>query len=219
MNLLTATLLSYLFGSIPFAFVLAKILGNIDLRKVGSGNIGATNLVRALGYKIGIFGLLLDISKGILPVIFIADLTKTRLDISLDSIRLILGLASICGHNWTIFLKLKGGKGIATSAGVLVGLAIKNVLILKVASILGSIWILTFLMWRYVSLSSIISALSLPIFLYFFKLHWDFIWFGLIIAIFAIFRHKSNICRLLQHKENRIDFKSKLSSLKKKALS
>lgn len=219
MSLLIAVLLSYLLGAIPFAFVLAKILKNTDLRKVGSRNIGATNLARVAGYKIGIIGLLLDILKGIVPVIFLADLTMTNLGVSYDTIRLILGLASICGHNWTIFLKFKGGKGVATSFGVLIGLAIKNIIFTKVILSLALLWLSTFLIWRYVSLASIISAFFLPIFLYIFKLNRDFVLFGLIIALFIIFRHNSNIYRLLQHKENRIDFKSKLSWLKKKALS
>ncbi|MDD5005654.1 MAG: glycerol-3-phosphate 1-O-acyltransferase PlsY [Candidatus Omnitrophica bacterium] len=219
MNLATAILLSYLLGSVPFAFILAKVLKNVDLRKVGSGNIGATNLVRALGFKIGIVGLLLDISKGIIPIIFLADLTTTKLNISSDSLRLILGLTSICGHNWTVFLKFKGGKGIATTFGVLIGLAIKNILIAKAISILALVWFVTFFIWQYVSLASIVSALSLPILLYVFKLGPDVIFFGIIMSVFAIFRHKSNILRLIQHKENRLDIKSKIQSLQKKALS
>lgn len=218
MNLLISIIFSYLIGSIPFSFLLAKILKNIDLRKVGSGNIGATNLARVLGYKIGALGLLLDISKGIIPVILLADLTSSSLDISQDSLRLILGLASICGHNWSIFLKLKGGKGIATSFGVLIGLALKSFLVAKIILILALIWVLTLIISGYVSLSSIISAILLPIFLYIFSLNQDFILFGIIMAVFAIFRHKSNIIRLLQHKEHRFNIKSKLQSLKKKAL-
>ncbi|MBL7197134.1 MAG: glycerol-3-phosphate 1-O-acyltransferase PlsY [Candidatus Omnitrophica bacterium] len=219
MNLFVSISLSYLLGSVPFAFVLAKILRNVDLRKVGSGNIGATNLARTLGYKIGAIGLFLDISKGIIPVIFLANITASTLDISNDSLRLILGLASICGHNWTIFLKLKGGKGIATSFGVLIGLAIKSILIAKIILILALIWFVTLIIWGYVSISSIISAILLPIFLYIFRLNRDFILFGIVMALFAIFRHKSNIIRLIQHRENRFDIKSKLQSLKKKALS
>jgi glycerol-3-phosphate acyltransferase PlsY len=218
MNLTLAILLSYLFGAIPFSFILAKIFKNVDLRKVGSGNIGATNLARALGYKIGALGLILDIAKGIIPVVFFADLTTSNLNLSPDSLRLILGLSSICGHNWTIFLRFKGGKGIATSFGVLIGLAIKNVVVAKIISILAVLWFLILAIWGYVSLASIISAIFLPIFLYFFNLNQDFILFGFIMALFAIFRHKPNIIRLLQHKENRFNIKSKLSSLKKKAL-
>ncbi|MFC1645648.1 glycerol-3-phosphate 1-O-acyltransferase PlsY [Candidatus Omnitrophota bacterium] len=213
-----AIVLSYLFGSIPFSFILAKTLKNVDLRKVGSGNIGATNLARVAGYKIGAIGLLLDISKGIIPIIFFADATSTSLNLSTDSLRLILGIASISGHNWTIFLKFKGGKGIATTFGVLIGLAIKNILIAKTILVLTLAWLVTLVIWGYVSLSSLISAILLPILLHFFGLNRGFILFGILLALFAILRHKSNIIRLLQHKESRFNIKSKLKSLKRKAL-
>lgn len=218
MNLLAAIILSYILGAVPFAFILAKVLKGVDLRKVGSGNIGATNLARTLGYKIGSIGLLLDMLKGIIPVTIFADLTSKNLNISIDSLRLILGLSSICGHNWTIFLNFRGGKGIATSFGVLIGLAIKNILLAKILFIIAILWILTFLISGYVSLASMISAFFLPIFLWIFRLNQDFIFFGTVMAIFALYRHKSNIFRLLQNQENRFNFKSKLQSLKKKAL-
>jgi len=218
MNIITAILLSYIIGSIPFAFILAKFLKNIDLRKVGSGNIGATNLARVVGYKIGSIGLLLDIAKGVIPVIYLANFTKQPPGISQDSLRLILGLASICGHNWTIFLNFEGGKGIATSLGVLIGLSLKNILIAKVMLILGLIWFTTLFISGYVSLASIIVSISLPVFFYIFGLDKTIILFSIIISIFAIFRHKSNILRLLQHKENRFNIKSKIPFLSKKAL-
>ena len=163
MNLAIALIFSYLIGSIPFSFILAKVLKNVDLRKVGSGNIGATNLARALGYKIGALGLLLDISKGTVPVVLLADLTSSKFNVSQDSIRLMLGLASICGHNWPIFLKFKGGKGIATSFGVLIGLALKSFVVAKIILILALAWVLTLVISGYVSLSSIIFFLIIPL--------------------------------------------------------
>lgn len=218
MDIISAILLAYLLGAIPFAFILGKVLKGIDLRKVGSGNIGATNLVRAAGFKIGVFGLILDVLKGVIPVIVIADLIKTNYGLSRDSLRLILGIASISGHNWTIFLNFKGGKGIATTLGVLIGLAIKNIIILKITFMLALIWGVSFISIGYVSLASIISAFFLPIFLYIFKLNKDFIIFGIVMTIFAILRHKPNIYRLLQHKEQHFNIKSKFPFLKKKAL-
>jgi glycerol-3-phosphate acyltransferase PlsY len=214
MNILIAILLSYLIGSIPFAFLLAKLLKNVDLRKVGSGNIGATNLARVLGYKIGSAGLLLDAIKGIIPVFYLANFTKLPLNISQDALRLILGIAGICGHNWTIFLNFKGGKGIATSLGVLIGLSLKNILIAKAILFLAVIWFATFFISGYVSLASILASVSLPIFFYIFNLNKDIVLFSIVISIFAIFRHKSNIYRLLQHKENRFNIKSKIPFLK-----
>jgi glycerol-3-phosphate acyltransferase PlsY len=214
MNILTAILLSYIIGSIPFAFLLAKFLKNIDLRKVGSGNIGATNLARVLGYKIGGVGLLLDTLKGIIPVVYLAGLRPPPLNLSPDCLRLILGLASISGHNWTIFLNFKGGKGIATSLGVLIGLSIKNPVIGEVVLVLAFIWLATFFIWGYVSLASIMASLCLPIFFYIFKLDKTFVLFSVIISLFALLRHKPNISRLLQHKENRFDLKSKIPFLR-----
>lgn len=214
MNILTAILLSYLIGSIPFAFLLAKFLKKIDLRKVGSGNIGATNLARVVGYKIGSIGLLLDVLKGIIPVAYLANFTQPPFNLSQDSLRLILGIVSICGHNWTIFLNFKGGKGIATSLGVLVGLSIKNILIAQVLGLLAFAWFATFFISGYVSLASIVASVLLPIFFYIFKLDNTFVAFSIIISLFAIWRHKSNIRRLLQHKENRFNLKSKIPFLK-----
>jgi glycerol-3-phosphate acyltransferase PlsY len=218
MKLSLLILSSYLIGAIPFSFILAK-LNNVDLRKIGSGNIGATNLARALGYKIGAIGLVLDVLKGVIPVVYLADIYSSNLIISKESFRLFLGIVSICGHNWTVFLKFKGGKGIATSLGALIGLSIKNLLIAKVVLILTFTWFATFLIWGYVSLSSIISAFILPIFLYIFGLDKDLVLFGAVLASFAIFRHKSNIIRILQKKEHRFDIKSKFLSRNKKALS
>jgi glycerol-3-phosphate acyltransferase PlsY len=218
MNLFIVIILSYLVGAIPFSFILAKVFKNVDLRKVGSGNIGATNLARVVGYKIGIIGLLLDILKGVIPVVYFAGLAKFNLSVSIDTLRLILGLVSICGHNWTIFLKFRGGKGVATSVGVLIGLAIKNTLIAKAILVLAVIWVGTFLISGYVSLASLLSAFFLPIFLYIFRLRADLICLSVVMSLFVIFRHNSNIIRLLQHKENRFNLKSKLFSLTKKAL-
>ena len=209
MNLIISIILSYLLGSTPFAFILGKVFKKIDLRKTGSGNIGATNLARVAGYKIGSVALILDATKGIIPVILFADLTTNSFGLSIDLVRVILGIVSICGHNWTIFLNFKGGKGIATSLGVLIGLSIKNLIFGKVLAILAILWFTTLLLSGYVSLASIISAIFLPIFLTFFGSNSTYITFSIIISIFALYRHKSNIFRLLQHKENKFNIKSK----------
>lgn len=218
MNIFVALIASYLIGSIPFAFLIAKIAKNIDLRTVGSGNIGATNAMRVVGFKLGLFALALDMAKGLIPVIVLAEKVTPPAHLSSDSLRFILGLTSVCGHNWTVFLKFKGGKGIATSFGVLIGLAMKNFLFAKIIFLLALTWIVTFLASGFVSLASILSAVFLPIFLLIFRLNTSYMFFSIVIAIFALYRHKSNISRLLQHKENRFDIKSKLLSLKKKAL-
>lgn len=219
MNIFLSILLSYFFGAIPFAFIITKIAKNVDLRTVGSGNIGATNAMRVVGFKLGLVALLLDAIKGLIPVVFLAEKTILPAPFTADTLRIILGIASICGHNWTVFLNFKGGKGIATSLGVLIGLAVKNFLFAKIIFLLTLIWAATLLLSGYVSLASILAALFLPVFLLIFKLNTSFVCFGVLISLFAIFRHKSNISRLLQHKENRFDIKSKLLSLTKKPLS
>ena len=219
MIIILGLIISYLLGSVPFAFIITKAAKNIDLRTVGSGNVGATNAMRVVGFKLGFIALILDALKGIIPVVFFAHAINTPGSISLNTLRLIMGIASICGHNWTIFLKFKGGKGIATSFGVLIGLAITSIVFAKILGLIALIWALTFLLSGYVSLASMLSAVFLPFFLLAFKLNVGLIFFGSILSIFALYRHKSNIHRLLHHKENRFDIKSKLASLKKKALS
>lgn len=219
MNIFIAIILSYFLGALPFAFILVKLIKNIDLRSVGSGNIGATNAMRIIGFKRGLVALFLDVLKGLIPVLLFAEYTKTPQNITQDTLRLMLGIASICGHNWTIFLNFKGGKGIATSFGVLIGLAIKDIIFAKVLFLLALTWSAIFLSTGYVSLASIVSSISLPIFLAIFEFNATFACFGIIIAIFAIYRHKSNINRLLHHNEHRFNIKSKLFSFLKKALS
>lgn len=219
MNIFVAILLSYLIGALPFAFILVKVLKKVDLRTIGSGNIGATNAMRVIGFKRGLIALILDTAKGLIPVVFFAEWVEAPQSLSLDGLRLMLGFASICGHNWTIFLKFKGGKGMATSFGILIGLAIKNAVFAKVLFLLAFIWTTTLISTGYVSLASIVSAILFPIFLSIFQFNSTFMFFGIIISFFAIYRHKSNIYRLLHHKEHRFNIKSKLHSLSKKALS
>jgi len=217
MSILIVVLLSYLLGSIPFALILVKTLKGIDLRNIGSGNIGATNAFRQAGYKIGIPALILDISKGLIPVILFSELIKET-NVSKDTLRLLLGVASICGHNWPVFLRFKGGKGMATSFGVVIGLSIKNLALAKIV-ILGSlIWALIFIFSGYVSLASVISAIFFPIFLVIFNLPKEYKIYGLLISAFALYRHKSNIYRLLRKEESRFNVLSKFSPSRKKPL-
>jgi len=199
---------SYLIGSIPTAYIFVRLLKGVDVRKVGSGNVGATNASRILGKKLGVLVLLLDILKGFVVVFFLGDFLASKINlISLDALRVILGFVAICGHNWTVFLNFKGGKGVATTLGVLVALAFK---IPGVNIALGLIilsWLIVFIIFRIVSLASIIAAFLFPIFVLSFN-HTIFISaVSLILAVFIILRHRSNIQRLLQGKESRISFK------------
>jgi acyl phosphate:glycerol-3-phosphate acyltransferase len=195
-------LAAYLLGAVPFGLLIGKIKG-IDIRQHGSGNIGATNVLRVLGKPLGITTFVLDAFKGFVPSFFFARLFPTSLDPQVVSV--ICGAAAILGHNFPVFLGFKGGKGIATSAGVLIGIA-------PLAALVGvGVWALVFFTSRYVSLASIAAAggviaagwwfyrdghILLPIVL-------------TVLGLLAILRHKANIVRLMNGTENRFVRKSK----------
>jgi len=153
-------LIAYLLGSIPTGFLVAKARG-VDIRAVGSGNIGATNVFRILGKTAGVFVLLADAAKGWLAVFLVAKwvadwLYPTASPLEREWFRLCAGIAAILGHNYTCWLHFKGGKGIATSAGVLVALVWLPLLIIL------SVWVVVFAASRYVSLASICASFVLP---------------------------------------------------------
>jgi len=202
---ITALLVSYLLGSIPTAFLFGKILKGIDIRKVGSGNVGATNAMRALGKGPGITVLLLDIIKGFIATYYLANyfIDKPVL-IQEQNLRIFMGLCCICGHNWTIFLKFKGGKGIATTFGVLLALSLKITGLNIVIGLIILIWFLVFGFTRIVSLASIIAAIALPLLSILFKQPINLIFLSLLLCVFVIIRHKSNLARLFQGKESRL---------------
>ncbi|MDE0569680.1 MAG: glycerol-3-phosphate 1-O-acyltransferase PlsY [Verrucomicrobiales bacterium] len=214
-----AVLAAYIAGSLPFGFWISKCLG-VDIRNQGSGNIGATNVLRTLGRKVGITVLILDISKGFLPVLIgsriifkqLPDSMRNREDI-VGTIYVLLAIGTILGHNYTFWLGFKGGKGIATSAGAIMSF-LPEVL-------MGStlVWILIFFLSRYVAIASIAAAFSIPILTasldhnYLFpdlNSSWPVISFGIIAAIMAVWRHRSNIQRLIKGEEDR--FKRKVKS-------
>jgi len=199
---------SYLLGSIPTAYIFGRILKGIDIRKYGSGNVGATNALRVLGKKAGITVLLLDILKGFIAAFFISSIiAQHTLVVHKEMLSIIFGVICICGHNWTVFLQFKGGKGMATTLGVLIGLAseIPGLKIVLGLSIL--VWIIVFVISRIVSLASVISAFVLPIFMIFFKQSNFLIAVSILLSAFVIIRHKSNLKRIFEGKENKISFK------------
>ena len=193
-------ILSYLIGSIPTAYIFGKILKGIDIRQHGSGNVGATNVFRVLGKKPGIAVLLLDILKGVIAVVLVSDLLGLTKVIH----RVILAAMVVCGHNWTVFLKFKGGKGIATSLGVLIGLTIKIAIIRPVLIWVVLIWILCFLITRIISVSSIIATTCLPIIMVLTNQEITIICLGIIFCLFVVLRHKANIRRLFAGQEPRV---------------
>lgn len=203
-----ALLVSYLLGSIPTAFLFARLLKGIDIRKVGSGNVGATNALRALGFGPGITVLALDILKGFFTVVFLGDYFADKpVFLQVQNLRIFMGLCCICGHNWTIFLRFKGGKGIATSFGVLLGLALKIHGLNIIIGILILIWLAVFFASRIISLASIIASIALPVSCVFFRLPAPIISVSLILCVFVIIRHKANLQRIFQGKEPRLYFK------------
>ena len=207
---IAALLVSYLLGSIPTAYLFGKILKGVDIRKVGSGNVGATNAMRILGKGPGISVLFLDILKGFIAVMFLGSyfINKPVL-FSSESLLILMGISCICGHNWTIFLQFKGGKGIATSFGVLIALAARiaglNIALIYVILI----WFIVFIISRMVSLASILAALSLPVFCILFKQSGPVIALSLLLSAFVVIRHKANILRIAKGQESRLYFRKK----------
>ncbi|MFZ5644168.1 MAG: glycerol-3-phosphate 1-O-acyltransferase PlsY [Bacillota bacterium] len=186
---------SYLIGSIPFGFILARIKG-VDIRRHGSGNIGATNVWRTIGPLPGTIVLLLDAMKGVVPVYL-------GRQAGVEGVELLAGMAALLGHAFPVYLGFKGGKIIATGAGVMLALAPPVLLIALI------VFIITVLISRYVSLGSICAALSVPIFLAIFNYSWMYISFGAFISMFAVFKHVPNIKRLLAGTESKINIKKR----------
>jgi len=187
-------IVSYLLGSIPTGFLWGKARG-IDVRQVGSGNIGATNVMRALGKGPGIAVLVLDAAKGFLPV-FAA--TRVFPEVEPNAMQIVCCLCVIAGHNWTCWLKFKGGKGVATSAGAL--LAFLPLPLLYALCV----WLIVFGVARYVSLASICAAAAIPIATWLTEKSWPLLIFTSLIGVIAIYKHRTNIQRLLAGTENRV---------------
>lgn len=192
--------IAYIFGSLPCGVWLGKGVKNIDIREYGSKNSGATNAYRILGPKYGIMVLILDALKGYIPL-YIASLFE------ISGIYIILlGLVAILGHTFSFFLQFKGGKGVATSLGVFL------FLMPKVVGILVLIFILVVGISKYISLGSVICAGLLPILAYFMPVRDDatrlpLVVISLIVGIFVIYKHKANIQRLMEGKENKFNLK------------
>ncbi len=196
-NYITLVLSCYLVGSIPFGYLIVKFVEGKDIRELGSGNIGATNVTRILGKPWGWTCFGLDFLKG-----FVASFVLTALffDIKegLVGTQLLATLAVVAGHNWTCFLRFKGGKGVATAAGALFGMTPLVVLSCLL------IWILVLLFSKMVSLSSIVASISLPLLMLLFHEPKLLIILGCLLALVSIFRHKENIKRIFQGTENKI---------------
>ena len=194
---------AYFVGSIPTGYLWARAKG-VDIRNVGSGNIGATNVFRFLGKGPGIAVLLIDILKGFLPAKFLPALFLPGVetgDPKYQYLSIVAGLFAVLGHNYTCWLRFKGGKGIATSAGVVLAWVPIALLIT-----LGS-WILIFAVTRYVSLASVLAALVLPIAVWLTGQPGYMIAIASILSALAIYKHRTNIQRLLNGTEHRFGAK------------
>lgn len=200
---LVAGLIGYLLGSIPAGYLAGRFRG-IDIREKGSGNIGATNVFRVLGKPAGIAVLIIDALKGYAACAWVADLVIHWFPARIgedEALRITAGLAAILGHNFTCWLKFRGGKGIATSAGVIAAL-VPGALIIAL-----SIWIIVFALSRYVSLASIAASLSLPFATWVTRQNIALTLVTGAMAALAIYKHRSNIQRLIHGTENRFGSK------------
>tara|TARA_B110000444_G_scaffold246598_1_gene268312 strand:+ start:730 stop:1305 length:576 start_codon:yes stop_codon:yes gene_type:complete len=177
----------YLLGSIPFGFILTKLFLKKDIRNIGSGNIGATNALRTGNKILGYATLILDISKAVLPIVYIK--------INFPEYIFIASLCTFLGHVFPIWLKFKGGKGVATYVGILFSIS------LIYGSVFIASWFIIFLISKYSSLSSIIASLSVPIYLLLFENSNST--FFLIMFVLILFTHRENVKRLKNKEENK----------------
>ncbi|NTU92139.1 MAG: glycerol-3-phosphate acyltransferase [Chlorobiaceae bacterium] len=230
LTLLAIVFMSYLIGSIPSSIIAGKLLKGIDIRQFGSGNAGGTNAFRVLGWKVGLTVTLIDILKGTIAAVYVVAFFKAHPlgafpDMNEVAVSLIAGMAAVIGHVFTVFAGFKGGKGVSTAAGMLIGIAPVSMLMV-IGIFLLAVWIS-----RYVSLGSILAALAFPLIIairkyifelgggldYYIKvfgsrwfvhdsLDYHLLIFGVIVAAAIIYTHRANIKRLLSGTENRVTF-------------
>jgi glycerol-3-phosphate acyltransferase PlsY len=194
-------LASYLIGAIPTSYIVARAVRGIDLREHGSGNLGATNAYRVLGWKAATPIFIVDIAKGWFPAFFFPLWDRTPV----AEWALAYGAAAIIGHVWSIYVGMRGGKGVATSAGVFLALAPVPVLIAL------CIWGVLVFATGYVSLASVAAAAVMPVLVYLFNATGPVFWLSLLLATFVIFAHRANIRRLLRGEEHRFGRKARAS--------
>ncbi|NLN92062.1 MAG: glycerol-3-phosphate 1-O-acyltransferase PlsY [Candidatus Hydrogenedens sp.] len=188
----TALIFSYLIGSIPTGLWLGLRFRGVDIRKEGSGNIGATNTLRVLGKAFGAVALAVDVLKGWIAVVLFAKLN------SWEFLPILCGLAAILGHTFSIFVRFKGGKGVATSAGAFLGMAPSPMLIA------AAVFCIVVGITRMVSLGSISAAITAAVTVFFFPLSWPVRMVAVVVAALIVIRHHTNIKRILRKEEPRL---------------
>ncbi|WP_027583185.1 glycerol-3-phosphate 1-O-acyltransferase PlsY [Bradyrhizobium sp. Ai1a-2] len=192
--LIVAFLIGYLFGSVPFGLVLTKIAGTQDLRSIGSGNIGATNVLRTGRKGLAAATLIFDMLKGTAAVVLAGYLDG-------PNAAMVAGLGAFLGHLYPVWLKFKGGKGVATYIGVLIGL------FWPAAAVFGAVWLATAFTTRYSSLSALVAAFVTPIFLWWFG-HAALAALAAVLTLLMFYTHRENIKRLQAGTEGRIGQKA-----------
>lgn len=207
------TILSYLVGSIPTSIIVGKIARGIDIRQYGSGNAGGTNVIRVLGWKAGVFVILMDMAKGLIATLLLSRLMFGALPFAnltpfddFTVVQIIAGSAAILGHIWTVFAGFRGGKGIATAGGMLIGIAPVEV------GVSLAVFSIVFLVTHYVSLGSLSAAVAFPLTMFFrenvfleqVRGYNTLIYFSIAIALLIIYTHRANIRRLVAGTEQRL---------------
>jgi len=188
-----ALVVAYLVGSIPFALLLVKLAGRGDVRKVGSGNVGATNALRAAGWRIALPVALADIGKGVLAVVLMREVTANPAWVY------AAGVAAVVGHCFPVWLGFSGGKGVATGGGVFLTLALLPTLIV------AALWIVVFAIFRIVSVASVSAAAAFPLVMYFVRRPSPPVMIATVVAaVVIIWRHRPNIRRLVRGEEPRM---------------
>jgi len=188
MELLTIGIVSYLMGSIPFGLILTKIFLKKDIRDIGSGNIGATNALRTGNKFIGYSTLILDIVKAVIPVLYVK--------VNFPDLIYVSALCAFLGHVFPVWLKFKGGKGVATYVGILCSMNI------MFGIVFGICWLVTFFISKFSSLASLIGSFSVPVYLFLFESTENKLFFG-IMFILIFYTHRENIKRLINKEENK----------------
>ncbi len=196
--LIGSVILAYVIGSFPTSFILTRMLKGIDIRQVGSQNAGATNVLRTVGKVPALITLVVDILKGVFVVTVVANFFYCLdIDLDFDFYKGLMGLTVVCGHVWSVFLKFRGGKGVATTLGVAMGL---TPLALIPSTI---IWALVFYLTNFVSLASVMALLLFPAVACILKYPFYIILFSVAICSLSIYKHKENIKRLVRAQENK----------------
>ncbi|WP_299302110.1 glycerol-3-phosphate 1-O-acyltransferase PlsY [uncultured Fretibacterium sp.] len=186
---------SYFIGSLPTGYLVARIFRGVDIRTVGSGSIGATNVRRLMGQGWAVFVTLVDMLKGALALLLTVESASS------DPWLLSLSaLAAVLGHNYPVWLRFRGGKGVATTYGTMFFIWPYNSFAIVLMS--GALWYAVMTSTRYVSLASMVSLLALPAFFWMLDAPLPFILLALLLALLAMFRHRSNVSRLLEGREN-----------------